>query len=135
MRTKIYDLMAPLLDDASGIYKLDDLNAYVDKIMEKACIISVMEENVLLGFLAYYANDHENKNAFLSMVVISPSVRKMGYGRRLVDFFIADLILKGFKRCLTEVSVSNIKAINICKKVGFSQIGTKDKYLIMEKML
>jgi len=135
MRAKIYELMYPLLNDGSGIYELDDLNAYVDKIMEKACIISVMEQNVLLGFLAYYANDYESKNAFLSMVVISPTVRKMGYGRRLVDFFIADLVLKGFKRCLTEVKEDNIKAINVCKKVGFSLIGKKDKYLIMEKML
>ncbi|MDR6943219.1 GNAT family N-acetyltransferase [Mucilaginibacter pocheonensis] len=135
MRAKIYELMYPLLNDGSGIYELDDLKAYVDKIMEKACIISVMEQNVLLGFLAYYANDYESKNAFLSMVVISPTVRKMGYGRRLVDFFIADLVLKGFKRCLTEVKEDNIKAINVCKKVGFSLIGKKDKYLIMEKML
>lgn len=135
MRSEIYNLMLPLLDDPSGMYAMPDLNAYVDKIMEKACIISVMEEGVLQGFLAYYANDHVNKIAFLSMVVISPAVRKMGYGRRLVDFFIADLILKGFKKCLTEVREDNIKAQNICKRVGFSCVGRNDKYLVMEKIL
>jgi ribosomal-protein-alanine N-acetyltransferase len=135
MKSKIYDLMYPLINDGSGTYELGDLNAYIDKIIEKGCLISIMENDVLLAFLAYYANDYENKLAFLSMAVVSPSTRKMGYGRRLVDFCFVDLIYKGFKRCLTEVNANNLAALNACKKLGFNELERKGPYIILEKLL
>jgi ribosomal-protein-alanine N-acetyltransferase len=50
MKSKIYNMMYPLINDGSGMYELDDLNAYIDKIIEKGCIISIIEQDVLLGF-------------------------------------------------------------------------------------
>jgi len=135
MKSKIYDMMYPLIHDGSGTYELDDLNAYIDKIIEKGCIISVMENDVLLAFLAYYANDYENKLAFLSMAVVSPSMRKMGYGRRLLDFCLVDLMRKGFNRCLTEIKANNKTALNACKKMGFTEFGEKGDYIILEKII
>jgi ribosomal-protein-alanine N-acetyltransferase len=135
MKLKILDLMNQLINDGSDLFELDDLDAYVDKLIEKACIITIMEQNVLQGFLAYYANDHENKVAFVSMLVVSPGTRNMGYGRRLVEFSITDLRLKGFKKYRTEVKETNIKALNICKRLGFTHVGKKDKYLVLERIM
>jgi ribosomal protein S18 acetylase RimI-like enzyme len=135
MKLKIIDLMSQLINDGSGLFELGDLNAYVDKLIEKACLITVIEEDVLKGFLAYYANDYENKVAFLSMLIISPSARRMGYGRRLVEFVFADLTLKGFKKCCTEVKEDNIKALSVCKRLGFSHVGKNGGYVVLEKVL
>lgn len=135
MKSKIYNMMYPLINDGSGIYQLDDLKAYIDKISDKGCIISIMENDVLLAFLAYYANDYENKLAFLSMAIVSPSTRGMGYGRRLLDFCLVDLKHKGFKRCLTEIKVNNIPALNVCKRMGFNKFGEKGNYIVLEKIL
>ncbi|MDB4922236.1 GNAT family N-acetyltransferase [Mucilaginibacter sp.] len=135
MKSKIYDMMYPLIHDGSGIYELDDLDAYVDKIIAKGNIISIIEQDVLVGFLAYYANDYENKLAFLSMTIVLPSTRRMGYGRRLLDFFLAELLHKGFKRCLTEIKAENIVPITICKRAGFHELERKGKYIVLEKFI
>lgn len=127
--------MYPLINNGSGIYELDDLNAYVDKLLKKACIISVMDQDVLQGFLAYYANDPNKQVGFLSMLVVLPSAQRMGYGRRMVEFCLTDLVHKGYKGCRTEVKENNVMAINICKRSGFSLVEKKDKYLVMEKLL
>jgi ribosomal protein S18 acetylase RimI-like enzyme len=69
------------------------------------------------------------------MIVVSPLARRMGYGRRLIDFCTTDLIHKGFKRCLTEVKQDNIAALNTCKRAGFHELEKKGKYIILEKLL
>lgn len=135
MKSKIYDMLYPLINDGCGTYELTNLNAYIDKIIEKGCIFSIIEKDVLLGFLAGYANNYENKTGFLSMLIVSPSARRMGYGRRLTDFFLTDLVHKGFERCHTEVKESNILALNICKKTGFYELERNGKYVILEKLL
>ena len=135
MRTQIYDLMYPLINNGSGIYEVDDLAAYIDKLLKKACIISITDQDVLQGFLAYYANDPDKQVGFLSMLVVSPSAQRMGYGRRMVEFCLTDMVLKGYKICRTEVKENNMMAINICKRTGFSLVAKKDKYLVMEKVL
>ncbi|HMG10603.1 MAG TPA: GNAT family N-acetyltransferase [Mucilaginibacter sp.] len=135
MKLKIIDLMSQLINDGSGLFELDDLNTYVDKLIEKACLLTIIEQDVLKGLLAYYANDYENKVAFLSMLIISPSARRMGYGRRLVEFVFTELTLKGFKKCCTEVKEDNIKALTVCKKLGFTCAGTKNGYTVLEKLL
>jgi len=135
MKQKILDLMSQLTNDGSGVFELDDLNTYLNKLIEKACIIIVVEQDVLQGFLAYYANDHVNKIGFISMLIVSPSVWRMGYGRRLVEFSLKDLTLKGFRKCCTEVKGDNIKALNLCKRLGFFSVGANGKYLVLEKVL
>jgi ribosomal protein S18 acetylase RimI-like enzyme len=135
MKLKIIDLMSQLINDGSGLFELDDLNTYVDKLIEKACLLTIIEQDVLKGLLAYYANDYENKVAFLSMLIISPSARRMGYGRRLVEFVFTELTLKGFKKCCTEVKEDNIKALTVCKRLGFTSAGTKNGYMVLEKLL
>jgi ribosomal protein S18 acetylase RimI-like enzyme len=135
MKEKIYNLLKLTIDNGNGIDVLDDLEAYVDKIVENACIISIVENNKLLGFLAYYASDLTSKKAFLSAVIIAPDAPKLGYGRRLVDFCLADLVFKGFKKCGAEVNELNTAALNICKKTGFTELYRQGSSVFLEKII
>jgi|GEM_PF-3454556 len=135
LKSKIYDLMNLMINDESGLFEVGDLDSYIDKLIEKACIITIMAQDALQGFLAYYANDYENKVGFISMLIIDPSTKRMGYGRRLVEFALKDLTMKGFEKCRTEVNADNIKAVNICKRLGFTYVGTNDIYMVFEKQL
>jgi len=132
LKPKIYDLMNLMINDGSGLFEVRDLDVYIDKLINSASIITIMAQDALLGFLAYYANDNVSKIGFISMLIIDPSTKRMGYGRRLVEFAVKDLMLKGFKKCRTEVNANNIKAINICKRLGFSYIGRNDAYYVFE---
>lgn len=69
------------------------------------------------------------------MLIIDPSTKRMGYGRRLVEFALKDLTMKGFKKCRTEVNTENIKAINICKRLGFTYVSSNNIYMVFEKQL
>lgn len=133
MKDKIYSLMEGTINKDKGMYQVDNLQSYVDKIMQHACIISIMEDNSLQGFLAYYANNYESKEAFLSMAIIASGSRKLGYGRRLVDFCLIDLVYKGFKKCKTEVNENNTAAINVCKKCGFYEYKRTGCSIFFEK--
>jgi ribosomal-protein-alanine N-acetyltransferase len=135
IKPKIYDLMNLMINDESGLFEVGDLDSYIDKLIEKACIITIMEQDVLHGFLAYYANDHINKVGFVSMVLTDPSTKRMGYGRRLVEFALKDLTLKGFKKCRTEVNADNTKALNALKRLDFVYVGRNDIYCVFEKQL
>jgi ribosomal-protein-alanine N-acetyltransferase len=135
MKEKIYNLMKLTIDNGNGMYVVDDLEAYVDKIVEDACIISIVEHNKLLGFLAYYGNDLTSKKAFLSMAIIAPDAPKLGYGRRLLDFCFADLVFKGFKKCVTEVNEQNTAALNGCKKAGFTELYRQGSSVFLEKII
>lgn len=135
LKSKVFDLMNMMINDESGLFEVDDLDSYIDKLMEKACIITIMEQDVLHGFLAYYANDYDNKVGFVSMVLTDPSTRRMGYGRRLVEFALKDLTLKGFKKCRTEVNADNTKALNALKRLNFIPVGRNDIYCVYEKQL
>jgi len=132
LKPKIYDLMNLMINDGSGLFEVRDLDVYIDKLINSASIITIMAQDALLGFLAYYANDHVSKIGFISMLIIDPSTKRMGYGRRLVEFAVKDLTLKGFKKCRTEVNANNIKAVNICKRLGFTYIGRNDAYYVFE---
>jgi len=135
LKPKIYDLMNLMINDESGLFEVGDLDAYIDKLIDRASIITIMAQDALLGFLAYYANDYVNKIGFISMLIIDPSTKRMGYGRRLVEFAVKDLTLKGFKKCRTEVNADNTKAVNICKRLGFTYIGRNNAYCVFELTL
>lgn len=135
LKPKIYDLMNLMINDESGLFEVRDLDAYIDKLINRASIITIMAQDALLGFLAYYANDQVSKIGFISMLIIAPSTKRMGYGRRLVEFALKDLALKGFKKCRTEVNADNAKAVNICKRLGFNYVGRNDAYCVFEVTL
>ena len=135
MKSKIYDLMNLMINDESGLFEVGNLDGYIDKLIEKACIITIMAQDAIQGFLAYYANDYVNKVGFISMLIIDPTTKRMGYGRRLVEFALKDLALKGFRKCRTEVNAENIRALNALKRLGFTCAGKNDLYLVFEKQL
>lgn len=135
MRQKIIKLMDETIRSGNGLYQLDNLEAYVDKIIAHGCILSVTENDDLKAFMAYYANNHESKEAFLSMAIVAPDARRLGYGRRLVDFCLTDLLFKGFKKCRTEVHHLNQAALNVCKKIGFIEYERKENSVMLEKIL
>ena len=133
MKEKIIKLMGEIIGSGNGIYHVDNLEAYVDKVIKHGCIISIAENDALKAFMAYYANNHESKEAFMSMAIVAPDARRFGYGRRLVEFCLTDLFFKGFKKCRTEVHHLNQAALNVLKKSGFVEYARKESFILLEK--
>lgn len=101
--------------------KLIDGNviAYSKKIIAKATIISIYNTGVLVAFIAYYDNDPNNENAFLTMLVVDKLFRNMDYGQVLLESAMSALRKKKFKQMTLEVLKDNVSAVSLYEKNGF----------------
>lgn len=135
MKKSICELLQRLNLEYNGKLVQTDIEDYVNKILKKASIISISREEQVLGFIAYYDNDLKKETAFLTMLAVDPSYRKMGYGKRLLEMSIANLKQLGFKTFALEVLQNNEGAVKLYSATGFNTIETTGEYYYMEMKL
>lgn len=97
------------------------------KFSISAHVVQICNDNKLVGFAAYYCNDFENKNAFLSMIVILKEYQSMGAGGVLLKYIIEDCKRVGMDNLLLEVDKKNEFAINFYLKKGFVFLNKETK--------
>lgn len=118
MKKEIKNLIFSHNNIEEGIYITYDLEKYVDKLIKNATIITYINEGVLKGFIAFYANN-PNKNAYLSMILIDKKSQGENIGKLLLESSINNLKNKKFINYSLEVLKQNTKAINFYKNFGF----------------
>lgn len=76
---------------------------------------------------------------YILKVSVHPEFRHKGIGTELVSQALNHGVLNGAERAVLEVSVRNINAVNLYRKMGFDFIkgstGTDTKPLVMRKKL
>ena len=95
-------------------------------------IKTLYKGNQLAGFTAYYMKEaHVGQLLFLA---VGHSFRGKGYGKKLAEYAIDDLIKLGAHKIVLWTRVSNIPAQNIYKNLGFVEVlDTGDGYLYFER--
>ena len=73
----------------------------------------------LLGFITFYDNDHINKTAFLSMIIIKKEHQHKGYGKIILEDLIKSCKEKEMGFLQLEVADTNTNAIQFYEKIGF----------------
>ena len=83
------------------------------------------EGNEILGYvlLSVVADESEILN-----IAVSPSHRREGIGRLLLQNALDEAILRGAENCYLEVRVSNESAIGLYTRFGFSPAGIRKNY-------
>ena len=66
--------------------------------------------------------------AEIIMIWISPTMRGMGHGVRLLEYAINELQKHGIKNLFLEVAENNQNAIKLYQKSGFIEIGRRKDY-------
>lgn len=113
---------------------------YVKKLTKLATFIHVRtRSNTLIGILAFYANDIENHNAFISILGVKKNHRKKGVAKQMLTMLFKYLNTKEFETVSLEVSPDNV-ARHMYESLDFKIIRTKSisgNYLkfVMEKKL
>jgi ribosomal-protein-alanine N-acetyltransferase len=89
--------------------------------------ISIVAEDgaVPLGYLLGSVLPPESE---LFRIAVSPSARRMGVGRLLLDAFFERVGAKGGKTVYLEVRESNLPARTLYESVGFETVGTRKNY-------
>lgn len=118
-----------------GIYINTDVEAYVDKILDRAKVISIYENNKISGFIAYYKNDADNKVAYLTMLLVDIDEQNQGLGSFLLTSSILDLQNLGFVKYRLEVLKTNFKALHFYSKHDFNLYEERSFTYILERKL
>lgn len=135
MKQKFISLLEILNSDSEHLLIECDISEYVTKLFEKATINKIIWNGKLIAFIAYYDNDKEKTNAFLSMIAVDPEYQNKGYGKILLNKAICQLKKKGFTNFNLQVLKGNIKAINFYNKFGFHKVKSMGSKFYLQKVI
>lgn len=84
------------------------------------------------GYCAFYANDSERRNGYISLIAVAPECQNMHIGTKLLNESFETMRTYGMKKCLLEVRKNNQKAIHFYKSKKFSVIEEREESYLME---
>lgn len=114
----------------NNYHKIDD---YINKLVEHATIISIRENDQIVGAICFYCNNQKDLIAYVSMIAVHTDYRGKGIGDELLSFAMANCRRKGFAHCKLEVNKKNVKALALYNKNGFSILSESEKVYLMQK--
>ena len=85
----------------------------------------IAEDTAPIGFITYSVNID---TADMQDLFVAEKCRKKGVGYALVVAFIEGTKAVGVKKLFLEVRESNLPAINLYKKAGFTLLSVRKKY-------
>lgn len=96
-----------------------EVQNYLRKIDEFSIFEKYYIKNNLAGFISFYCNNKESKEAFITLVLIDKSYRGIGIAQKLIIKVIDIIKKQGFLKCGLEVKADNLNAIKLYSKIEF----------------
>lgn len=120
---KCISLIMSELEINRGFISLSDckVKSYLRKIDEFSIFEKHYIKNNLAGFVSFYCNNEETKEAFITLVLVDHNYRGMSIAKKLMTSVIVKVKEKGFLKCNLEVKADNLNAIQLYSKIGFSE--------------
>lgn len=104
---------------------------YLEKLADKAELLSHDSLNQCLGFVFFYCNDPSKHSSYITLLMVAQASRKLGIGASLVRYVLTQTADRGFKVCRLEVRKENAAAIKLYETMGFCQLEDRgDRYLM-----
>lgn len=117
-----------------GILKKKNYRDIFDKIDRNAYLIVSYDINNPIGYAALYANDYENRIAYISMIGVISKMQGRHIGSQLLDKCIELAKREGMYFIKLEVYKKNEKAIEFYKRKGFkAQTKSSEEKIYMVK--
>ena len=96
-----------------------DIKDYARKIKLNAVLFEAWSNNTLVGLVAIYCNDKEQRTAFVTSVSVLKNWTGNGIAMELMAIFLEKMQNIGVKKISLEVGVNNHSAINLYEKKRF----------------
>ena len=112
-----------------------EIEGYLSKIDSLSIFEEYYIENKLAGFVSFYCNNEESKEAFITMVLVDKIYRGKGIAQRLIIEVIDIIKEQGFLKCNLEVKADNVNAIKLYSKIGFFESYRKGDIISMSIMV
>jgi len=108
-----------------------DLDAYLDRILARADFAVLSNEGKCVGFCAFYTYDPALDSAFITLLLLAPSVRRSGLARGMLEAVASSSLQKGFRYLTLRVRDDNMPAIRFYLGQGFRVNGREGSDLKM----
>lgn len=108
-----------------------NIEAYAQKIDEKADTFEAWNEERLIGLVAAYCNNFDDQEAYITNVSVAASFRDMNIASNLLRMCIKHVESLKLNWIKLKVNKNNEKAINLYKKFHFSEIDYYDEFILM----
>lgn len=92
-----------------------------EKLWRNGFVIVLFVEDEECGVAAFYANDHRDHVAFLSLLAVKEKYRGLGFGSTLLDEVTTVSMRCGMRKLRLEVRKENKNAINFYLEHGFTE--------------
>ena len=96
-----------------------EIENYLSKIDSFSVFEKYYIENNIAGFISFYCNNKESKEAFITLVLVDKSYRGIGIAQKLIVKVMDIIKEQGFLKCGLEVKADNLNAIKLYSKIGF----------------
>ena len=106
------DFVPPL----SARLKISD---YAKKIMDNATRFEAWSNGTMVGLVAAYCNDQEQRIAYITSVSVMKEWMGKGIAARLMDQCVAHAKASGMQQISLHVAIDNAPAIKLYEKRGF----------------
>lgn len=127
---KIIDLILVEQIRQMGNFVPED-DGYLEKLADKAELLSHDSLDQCLGFVFFYCNDPAKYSSYITLLMVAQASRKSGIGAALVQYVLTLTAQRGFKVCRLEVRKENAAAIKLYETMGFFQLEDRgDRYLM-----
>jgi ribosomal protein S18 acetylase RimI-like enzyme len=95
------------------------INDYAKKIASKATRFEAWSGDTLIGLVATYCNDQENRIAYITSVSVLREWTSKGVAARLLEQCLEHAKASGMRQISLEVAKNNTLAIKLYEKSGF----------------
>jgi len=136
MEIKITDVSIKLLDKLYEIEKqCFEQEAFTKQQLAYLIIdhntirLAAMVNGEIAGFAITRVNIRRNVTfGHILTIDVAPAYRRKGIAQKLLQEIEAILRERGIKECRLEVRENNAAALNLYRKLGYTKIGTLEKY-------
>ncbi len=120
---------------STGNHAIDNIEGYIAKVTNHARFIAAYDEDEVVGFIAFYANDLSLEFAYVTQFLVSRDYQNRKIGQGLLK--AVDNVCKnaGFKYIKLEVNQTNSGAIAVYKKNGYTITKKNESSFYMVKTI
>jgi ribosomal protein S18 acetylase RimI-like enzyme len=98
-----------------------DLGPWLKKVLKMGVVLVSVEQTNIEGVIAFYCNDRESRQAFITFLGVAKSARRQGIGRGLLEEAILVCRRKGMKSVLLTTGSGNEASIPLYRELGFKE--------------
>lgn len=115
--------------------RVADIESYARKLVSNGYVYVALNNDHILGFVAFYSNDNITRIGYLSQIAVKPNCKIKGIGYKLIKQFEKISYDCGMNILKLEVSDNNKHAINFYIRNGykyFEKASEDTSYMIKE---